>query len=104
MENDLIRRSELLAKKCIIRGRLDTEPPCPSKVTAIPVDVIERAPAVDAVVVRHGRWDYYEESSCIRAHARCSVCNRPRYEHYVFNDFLYCPYCGAKMDGGKSNE
>lgn len=51
MENDLIRRSDLLAKKCVIRGRMDTGSPCPSKVVAIPVDVIERAPAVDAVEV-----------------------------------------------------
>lgn len=51
MENDLIRRSDLLAKKCVVRGHLDTGSPCPSKVTAIPVDVIERAPAVDAVEV-----------------------------------------------------
>ena len=61
MENDLIRRSDLLAKKCIIRGRLDTGSPCPSKVVAIPVDVIERAPAVDAVEVVRCRdckhWD-----------------------------------------------
>ena len=57
-------------------------------------------PAADVTPVRHGRWDYYEESLCIRAHARCSVCNRPRYEHYVFNNFMYCPSCGAKMDGG----
>lgn len=51
MENDLIRRSELLAKKCVVRGHLDTGSPCPSKVVAIPVDVIERAPAIDAVEV-----------------------------------------------------
>ena len=51
MENDLIRRSDLLAKKCMVRGHLDTGSPCPSKVTAIPVDVIERAQAVDAVEV-----------------------------------------------------
>lgn len=49
MENDLIRRSELLAKKCIIRGHLDPSSPCPTKISAIPVDVIERAPSVDAV-------------------------------------------------------
>ena len=55
MENDLIRRSDLLAKKCLIRGHLDTGSPCPSKVKAVPVDVIEREPAVDAVeVVRCG--------------------------------------------------
>lgn len=61
MESDLIRRSDLLAKKCMVRGHLDTGSPCPSKVTAIPVDVIERAKAVDAVeVVRCRdceRWD-----------------------------------------------
>lgn len=51
MNNDLIRRSDLLAKKCLIRGRLDQGSPCPTKVVAIQVDVIERAPAVDAVEV-----------------------------------------------------
>lgn len=59
-------------------------------------------PASDVSKIRHGRWDYYKESLCIRAHARCSVCNRPRYEHYVFNDFMYCPSCGAKMDEGET--
>ena len=55
MEHDLIRRSKLLAKKCMVRGHLDTGSPCPSKVKAVPVDVIEREPAVDAVeVVRCG--------------------------------------------------
>lgn len=71
MENDLIRRSDLLAKKCIIRGRMDTGSPCPSKVVAIPVDVIERAPAVDAVEV-----------------VRCCSC-----KHFVFvgnTDKTYC--------------
>ena len=46
MEHDLIRRSKLLAEKCMIRGHLDTGSPCPSKVKAVPVDVIEREPAV----------------------------------------------------------
>lgn len=59
MNNDLIRRSELLAKKCMVRGHLDTGSPCPSKVTAIPVDVIERAPSVDAVEVVRCRYCYY---------------------------------------------
>lgn len=51
MENDLIRRSDLLAKKCVVRGHLDPSSQCPTKVVAIPVDVIERAPSVDAVEV-----------------------------------------------------
>lgn len=99
MENDLIRRSDLLAKKCVVRGHLDTGSPCPSKVVAIPVDVIESAPAVDAVVVRHGRWIYHAETIHTLEHTRCSVCSSIRYEHYV-NDFRFCPSCGARMDGG----
>lgn len=71
MNNDLIRRSELLAKKCVVRGHLDTGSPYPSKVTAIPVDVIERVPAVDAVEV-----------------VRCRDC-----KHFVFAEPTGKTYC-----------
>lgn len=76
MENDLIRRSELLAKKCMVRGNLDTGSSCPSKVTAIPVDVIERAPAVDAVEV-----------------VRCRDC-----EHWDSLDFCYLHFIGTEQE------
>lgn len=101
MENDLIRRSDLLAKKCLIRGHLDTGSPCPSKVKAVPVDVIEREPAVDAVPVRHGWWDdsgRYRFSNGALA-IRCTGCGcslrEDEFEKFVWN---YCPVCGAKMD------
>ena len=74
MEHDLIRRSKLLAKKCMIRGHLDTGSPCPSKVKAVPVDVIEREPAVDAVPVRHGRW-IKRGYACGENEYECSVCH-----------------------------
>lgn len=91
MENDLIRRSDLLAKKCVIRGQLDPSSPCPTKVTAIPVDVIERAPAVDAVEVRHGKW----ENGCVCSNCttHCGPRNKATAVYY-----RYCPFCGAKMD------
>lgn len=59
---------------------------------------IENIPTADVEPVRHGKWDYYEASISVRPHFRCSICNSPRYEHYVCNDFRYCPNCGAKMD------
>lgn len=97
MNNDLIRRSDLLAKKCMVRGHLDTGSPCPSKVTAIPVDVIERAPAVDAVVVRHGRWDggYTKTSDgeWVYSMLKCTVCGS-KSNGGTTN---FCPYCGCKM-------
>lgn len=95
MKNDLIRRSELLAKKCMVRGHLDTGSPCPSKVVAVPVDVIERAKAVDAVEV-----------------VRCKDCiHREDIEGWgnssgycVLHSSACCGYCedGERKDGDGS--
>lgn len=104
MEHDFIRRSKLLAKKCMIRGHLDTGSPCPSKVRAVPVDVIEREPAVDAVPVRHGRWALNEDCQPFYNYCtadyyyNCSECNYTISSRYGL--YNYCPNCGAKMDGG----
>lgn len=106
MNNDLIRRSDLLEKKCLIRGHLDQGSPCQTKVVAITVDVIERAPAVDAVPVRHGKWDdsglYRFENGDLAI--RCTGCGcslrEDEFEKFVWN---YCPVCGARMDGGDGN-
>lgn len=52
-----------------------------------------RLPAADVAPVRHGRWtriDYHD--------ARCSECGHKTY--YPDRISLYCPECGARMDGG----
>lgn len=72
-----------------------------------PEDVIasiENAPAVDVQEIKHGEWikmdiisddvDYY-----------CSECRNfidiaTGKETPIDRGFFYCPYCGAKMDGG----
>ena len=96
MEHDLIRRSKLLAKKCMVRGHLDTGSPCPSKVKAVPVDVIEREPAVDAVPVRHGRW-LKRGYACGENEYECSVCHETEWRTSA-SRMKYCMFCGAKMD------
>lgn len=96
MEHDLIRRSKLLAKKCLVRGHLDTGSPCPSKVKAVPVDVIEREPAVDAVPVRHGRW-IKRGYSCGENEYECSVCHETEWRTSA-SRMKYCMFCGAKID------
>lgn len=96
MEHDLIRRSKLLEKKCLIRGHLDTGSPCPSKVKAVPVDVIEREPAVDAVPVRHGRW-IKRGYACGENEYECSVCHETEWRTSA-SRMKYCMFCGAKMD------
>ena len=65
------------------------------------IDMIEDAPAADAAPVVHGRWvtgrfnletGNYEE--------QCAHCRNFSKEY----DKPYCPNCGAKMDGGDSDE
>ena len=50
---------------------------------------------VDAVPVRHGRWEYVPGDGKFRAILICSRCRRNVVE---YNRFNYCPHCGAKMD------
>lgn len=49
------------------------------------------APTIDAVPVRHGEW-IYNQKLCS---AKCSICRA-----VAITCSQYCPYCGAKMDGG----
>lgn len=48
--------------------------------------------------VRHGKWidDLYAEKC---GDAYCSECN-----HFDWSNLNYCPNCGARMDGGNSND
>lgn len=65
---------------------------------------IKIQPTIDSV--RHGRWEEREvieqEMSNIEdwQSARCSVCGKYHTTPYLygFNDYPYCPNCGAIMD------
>ena len=57
-------------------------------------DRLEALPTVDAVPVKHGRWMlgvslWY-----------CSECG----SSYSYNDYAYCPHCGAKMCGKEDGD
>ena len=59
-------------------------------------DAVEEMPTVDAVEVRHGRWE------CGKP---CPVCGENRFKGLdadIWADWEppYCPNCGAKMNGG----
>ena len=47
-----------------------------------------------APIIR-GRWTRYSTTMM-----SCSVCGR----HTARHKFLYCPHCGAKMDGGDDDD
>lgn len=58
-------------------------------------------PAVDAVPVVHGRWIEHKDEH------QCSECSEfTIVDFYVWKNmpFDYCPNCGAKMEGGASDD
>ena len=62
------------------------------------VSFIETQPTADVQEVKHGKWDVKDLTPY------CSICHKPsEYEcDGVHSQPLFCPNCGAKMDGGES--
>lgn len=58
-------------------------------------DLVEKIPTADVQEVRHGKWDVKDLTPY------CSICHKPsEYEcDGVHSQPLFCPNCGAKMDG-----
>ena len=56
-------------------------------------DDLRQIPTIDAVPVVHGEWKEAPTAW------RCSVC-----ECDAPHTYPHCPFCGAKMDGGKEDE
>ena len=63
--------------------------------------------AADVAPVVHGRWLHsgYEEYSGHLALVKCSRCSHEAYAIACYvREGNYCPYCGARMDGGAGDE
>lgn len=70
----------------------------------------------DVATVVHGKWvekeviDNTDEDFVWKIEqwqsARCSVCGKYHTTPYMyyFDDYNYCPHCGAKMTEGRDNE
>lgn len=58
-------------------------------------EMIEYAPAVDAVEVVHAKWVYYKKKDI----AVCSSCSFERKLDDDFGKAISCPNCGADMRG-----
>lgn len=66
-------------------------------------DFLEEVPTADVVEMKHGEWKH----ECVE----CSVCKRNISEicdadSYLTSgieyELLFCPFCGAKMDGRRT--
>lgn len=95
MNNDLISRSALLKNKT--RMTEYDESGCGVHVFVVKEEDVLDALAVDAEVVRHGRWvlnKHYGDYEC-------SECGKGDFTALDFknHNMNYCPNCGAKMRG-----
>lgn len=66
--------------------------------------ILNSIPAADVVEVVHGKWikdRLISTGGGTYGVYRCSVC-KSGYQDVGYG-FDYCPYCGAKMDGGDGN-
>ena len=69
--------------------------------------MIDYQETVDAEPVRHGHWITEKEASErgeIWLWDCCSVCGHCDWDCTESEDFNYCPNCGAKMDGERSED
>lgn len=59
---------------------------------------LDDAPSVDAEPVRHGKW-----GDLCRGKVRICNCCKHNFDNTcndIDGEWMFCPHCGAKMDGG----
>ena len=61
------------------------------------IGLVEDQPTAEVVEVKHGEWIYFYDTKGIKR-CKCSEC----ITSYGCLDTPYCPSCGAKMEGGKT--
>ena len=66
-----------------------SEAVCGVKLCKAIISRIDEAPTIDAVPVRHGKWEVTP------VYIKCSECG----ESFMLIPQNYCPHCGARMDG-----
>ena len=66
-------------------------------------ETVEEMPTVDAVPVRHGKWELIRMEDNGDGFYTCSNCDRGDI-HSPLVTVPYCWYCGARMDAERKEE
>ena len=100
---DLIDRAVILRKNCHAPAKgncnkceWEGDSHCSCEIFGVQ---LASAPAVDAVEVKHGHWQEYEDY-CLTVYYDCSVCGGTFYMADgtpTENGYNFCPKCGARM-------
>ena len=95
--------AEYIEREAAIRFLLNDSPEQVNYSREDATDCIRYMNAADVAPVRHGRWickrKGYGEYECSVCHGMDSNCS-DYYADHVVAEQEYCPFCGAKMDGG----
>lgn len=76
------------------------------------IEILDNIPTVNVAPIKHGQWECVYDDSTGETDITCSHCKNTRTVNgcFVSTDGKscyfeddYCPYCGAKMDGGANN-
>lgn len=78
------------------------------------IEILDNIPTVNVAPIKNGQWKWFDEDigTPITGHERewgwrCSRCKHELPDDYDDPDYRpmldYCPYCGAKMDGGTNS-
>ena len=97
---EYIEREALYEKAYWHGEHPDVGNPFPDGVDAIDIKDVDAIPAADVAPVVHGRWRYFHKQNI----AVCTECSFERDLDTNFGRAVNCPNCGAKMDGGDSDE
>lgn len=92
--------AEYIEREAILKHTTSVEVGAFSEWDVVKVEHIKNAPAADVVEVKHGKW--IKKNDC--AFPVCSECHTWTDELQGTAEFNYCPNCGAKMDGRRSEE
>lgn len=98
---EYIEREDVLQKFADHVRRSNNSDFAPTPTWNQAVQIVEDTLAADVQPARHGRWerkkDPYEFFDTIPVCSVCGCTTKWREE------YLFCPNCGAKMDGGADN-
>lgn len=101
MDKEYIDKNEILYQMSIGLIPQDCEW---TRAYALARKLIKEAPAADVAPIRHGHWTGMEGDVCSECYRSLTeIMDADSYFVIGFdpNQLVACPFCGARMDGGK---